>query len=363
MTRAPAERYVVFGTGGVGKTTTAAALGVMLARRGRRTLVVTTDPARRLADVLGVVASAEPGPVPWQAGLDCWMPEARAATQSLAADLLVGRPELAAALQVNPVFDLLCSGLAGVHDLATVASLGVRAAAYDAVVIDTAPARHAIELVSLPARLGALLDSRAVQWLGRLSANGLAERRGLSARLLDWGQRRFVARFEAALGGRTVAACMEVFTALTVAQPQLAETTRSAAEILLGAGTRHVVVLAPRPGAEHEAAYFTDQLAAFDRRVALFVINKVGGSSAWIDELAGRTDLGPAVRAAVELALAETAIGAATTSRIAWLLGDHASGAPILAVPVIHDAEPTDVVQAVARFLAPACADGAPVAA
>ncbi len=356
MTRSPAERYVVFGTGGVGKTTTAAALGVMLARRGRRTLVVTTDPARRLADVLGVVAGAEPAPVPWQAGLDCWMPEARAATRSLAADLLSSRPDLAAALQTNPVFDLMCSGLAGVHDLATVASLGVRAATYDAVVIDTAPARHAIELVSLPARLGVLLDSRAVQWLGRLSANGLAERRGISARLLDWGQRRFVGRFEAAVGGSTVAACMEVFTALTVARPQLAETTRSAGEILLGAGTRHVVVLAPRLGAEHEAAYFTDQLAAFDRRVALFVVNKVGGSSAWVRELEARTDLNAAVRSAVELALAEMATAAATGSRIAWVLDDHAAGAPVVTVPVIPHAAPAEVVQAVARFLAPACA-------
>ena len=241
-------RYVVYGAGGVGKTTTAAALAVSLAQRGARTLVVTTDPARRLGDALGVPTSPDIVAVPWRAGLDCFMPEAKATTRSVAAELLVDAPDVAARLQRNPVFEMLCSGLAGVHELATLASLAPRLGGYDAVVIDTAPSHHALELVSLPGRLSALIDNRALQWLARLAEQRLEERRGLSARLLDWGQRRFVARFEDALGGSAIASCMEVLGAVMTARPRLSETVRFANELLTGPATAHVVVLAARHG-------------------------------------------------------------------------------------------------------------------
>ncbi len=340
--------HVVYGAGGVGKTTTAAALAVALAARGARTLVATTDPARRLAHALELPASAEITPVPWAPGLDYFMPEAGATTRAVVDAMLADEPEVAASLAGNPVFDLLCSGLAGMHELAALASLAPLAATYDAVVIDTAPSRHALDLVTLPRRIAALIDSRALVWLGQLSEQRLAERRGLSRRLLDWGQQRLVGRFEAALGGAAVVACLEVLRAMAVLRPRLSERARIAGELLTGPTTEHVVVLAPRPGAEREARVFADELARVAHRPSLYVINRVPAIAHWAAPLATSTTIPEPVRYAAQLALDESTARVAAAASLELALAPEAT---VVHVPAFDALHPAAVVAAIAtRF-------------
>jgi anion-transporting ArsA/GET3 family ATPase len=356
------RRYVVFGAGGVGKTTTSAALAVAFARSGQRTLVVTTDPARRLADALDVPSCPEVVEVPWCPGLDCYMPEARATTRTVAAELLADAPEVASALHHNPVFEILGSGLAGVHELVTLASLSTRVAGYDAVVIDTAPSLHAIDLLTLPARLRGLIDSRAIQWLAQLSGSRTESPRGLSRRLLDWGQRRFVTRFEEALGGSVVAAILEVLSAVMTARPRLSETVRIAGELLTGSASEHLVVLAPRHGAEHEARFFFDHLAAVARPPSWFVVNRASVElPLWPGTLLASSALPRELHAAAGLACTEATIARDAADQAVAALTRMAPQAQVIRVPTLSRPRPSQVVAAMAEHLDPVVVDSAAV--
>jgi len=345
------RRFVVYGVGGVGKTTVSAALAVALAKSGRSTLVVTTDPARRLADTLGVEATAEIAPVAWCPGLDCYMPESRQTPREVAAELLAGHPEIAAGLIDNPVFELLCSGLAGVHELALLATLGPRAATYDAVVVDTAPSRHALDLVSLPGRIGRLLDSRSLQWLGRIAHRGT--RRTLTQRVLDWGQEKLVGRFEKALGQGAVSDTLGVLNAIMTIRPRLAETIRLAGDLLTGPATEHLVVLAPRHGATHEARFFETVLTAIARPPSTWLVNRaVENIPDWALELADTPDLAPDLAEAVALVIAESRLAIDCARDAVAAVLSVAPRARVDLIPAIERATPTEVVLGVADRLA-----------
>ena len=170
---------VTVGTGGVGKTTVAAALALAAARRGKRALVVTIDPAQRLADALGT------GPLDHRereisrehlerAGIDT--------TGSLAAmmldtkrtfDELVERyapdPELASQIYANPIYRNLTDALAGSREYSAMEKLyQLRTEAkYDLIVLDTPPAAHALEFLDAPRRLTRFLDSQILRLLFR----------------------------------------------------------------------------------------------------------------------------------------------------------------------------------------------------
>ncbi|MBI5500161.1 MAG: AAA family ATPase, partial [Deltaproteobacteria bacterium] len=124
---------VCAGGGGVGKTTTAAALGLALARSGRRALVVTMDPARRLAGALGVPVADTPTPVALPgAGTRLWalMPDPRRSLRTFVAQLFADEPAAETRVLANGVYRGLADAAAGVHELVTM-NLVARAAAGD----------------------------------------------------------------------------------------------------------------------------------------------------------------------------------------------------------------------------------------
>jgi anion-transporting ArsA/GET3 family ATPase len=343
--------YIVFGAGGVGKTTTAAAFAIALAKRGVRTLVLTTDPARRLADVLGTRNATTISPVPGVSGLDYYMPNASTNTREIVDELLAGSPEIAMSLHRNPIFELLCSGLAGVHELMILASLGSRTAGYDAVVIDTAPSEHALELLSLPSRIATLIDSRALSWLSKLSPAKSESRRGISMRLIDWGQQRLLSQFENVLGGPAVAHCLELLRAVMMVRPQLSNAIASAKAILTGARTEYMVVLAPRHGAERQAQLFTDALAAVAKPPTTFIFNQVPISNTWANALAGNQTLQAPLRAAIDIAIAQASNANDVVLQTTKSIHSMAPRAHVVSVPAIAVAQASDVVAAIAVCL------------
>nr|WP_225937506.1 ArsA-related P-loop ATPase [Myxococcus sp. RHSTA-1-4] len=169
---------VLCGAGGVGKTTTAAALGVAAARAGRRVLVLTIDPARRLAEVMGLPESGpEPTSIPPErlfadgprgpGQLDVWMLDAR-----LVFDRMVHRlapsPEAARAIVEHRVYRFLSELVAGVQEYAATEALDgfLADARYELIVLDTPPSRHALDFLDAPGRLSRFLDERIVSLFG-----------------------------------------------------------------------------------------------------------------------------------------------------------------------------------------------------
>lgn len=166
---------VVCGAGGVGKTTTSASLALAAARAGRRVLVITIDPSKRLAETLAVSSEAsEPAELTGErhaavgiespGRLSAWMLDPRAV-----ADRMVLRvvPDEAAARQLlqNRVYRHVTSMIAGMQEYMAVESLHgfVEDERYDLIVLDTPPSRDALRFLDAPSRGGAFLDQRVLR--------------------------------------------------------------------------------------------------------------------------------------------------------------------------------------------------------
>src|SRR2546429_4534669 len=187
----PRTRIIVCcGSGGVGKTTTAAALGLRAAERGRHVVVLTVDPARRLAQSMGLTSlDNTPRPVP--------LPDAHEeGGGSLHAMMLDMKrtfdeiveahsdPDRAAQILANPFYQSLSSSFAGTQEYMAMEKLGQlrRADEWDLIVVDTPPSRSALDFLDAPQRLGRVLDGRLIRLLmAPARAGGRADMKGLSA--------------------------------------------------------------------------------------------------------------------------------------------------------------------------------------
>ena len=172
----PQTRIVVCcGSGGVGKTTTAAALGLRAAERGRKVVVLTIDPARRLAQSMGIEAlDNTPRPVP---GVN---PDSDGALDAMMLDMkrtfdevveAHASPEAAAQILANPFYQALSSSFAGTQEYMAMEKLGQLHAQrgrdgrprWDLIVVDTPPSRSALDFLDAPERLGSFLDGRFIR--------------------------------------------------------------------------------------------------------------------------------------------------------------------------------------------------------
>ena len=162
---------VCCGAGGVGKTTVAASLALCAARRGRRVLVVTVDPSRRLAETLGVARHsshpmmlaahrlAEAGVEP-PGQLEAWMLDPKSVSDQAVARM--SNPDDAARLMQNRIYHHVTEMIAGMQEYTAVEALYefVRDDRYDLVVLDTPPSRNALNFLEAPSRVGRFLDGR-----------------------------------------------------------------------------------------------------------------------------------------------------------------------------------------------------------
>lgn len=173
------EKRIVIccGAGGVGKTTTSAALAVAAAQDGRRVLVLTIDPSKRLAEALGVSANT-PDPVRVRAdreadagihapgALSAWMLDPKLVSDHTV-QRLVRDPVKARELMENPIYQQVTQMIAGMQEYTAMEALHgfVERGDYDLVILDTPPARNALNFLDAPRRLGEFLDGRIFQML------------------------------------------------------------------------------------------------------------------------------------------------------------------------------------------------------
>jgi anion-transporting ArsA/GET3 family ATPase len=266
------------GSGGVGKTTTAAALAVEAARRGRRTAVLTVDPAQRLKDALGLGSlEGHARRVPLgsvgarSAHLDALLLDVKRTFDDLVR-ALASTPDQAARVLENRLYQNLSGTLAGTAEYMAVETVYRLAEEgdYDLLVVDTPPARHAVDFLDAPRRLLALLDSRAFAIL-KDPTSILPAAGSRLAHLLLAAVLRGLERFTGLGLVREVGEFVGAIEALTGA---LRDRVRRVAGLLHADSTWLLLVTAPEPRLVAETDTLVRALAAIDLRISGMVVNR-----------------------------------------------------------------------------------------
>jgi anion-transporting ArsA/GET3 family ATPase len=275
------ERHVVVccGTGGVGKTTMAAALALEAARRGRNTVVVTIDPARRLADALGLALSDTPVEIPrsrWDPTGSA-VPGGRMSALMLDAkgtfDRLVRRyaesEEQAARILANRFYQNASSALSGTQEYMAMEQLHElhETDGYDLIVVDTPPTRRALDFLEAPRRLARLLDNRLFRLVITPGRAGL--------RLVAAGLQRFLRTVAKVVGAEVIDDVVAFFRAFEGMEDGFRARAGEVLELLADPGTAFVLVTSPRRDAVEEAEFFMERLAANDVPIAALIVNRV----------------------------------------------------------------------------------------
>ncbi|MBN1773641.1 MAG: AAA family ATPase [Deltaproteobacteria bacterium] len=359
-----AEPQVVVcaGGGGVGKTTTAAALGLALARRGRRALVVTMDPARRLAGALGIPVADVPTPVALpDAGGRLWalMPDPRRSLRTFVGQLFADEPAAETRVLANGVYRGLADAAAGVHELVTM-NLVARAAAgdtFDVVVIDTAPSRHALDALDYPRRLAALLGGRAVAWLAALAPRGPgaeAPSRTPTGRLLAWGAGRVERLVGRATGPGLARDTAALFSDLALVRERFAALARRASGLLLGERAGFLLVADSAVAARDDAVFLAGRLGRQGRTPQALVLNRADVRAPPHDAvLRELPDAPPALLAALDTLDRERTTRTAAADAQARELATRLRGVPLVRLPFLEATTPDAVVVGLAAELEP----------
>jgi anion-transporting ArsA/GET3 family ATPase len=305
---------VCCGSGGVGKTTTAAAIGLRAAERGRHVVVLTVDPARRLAQSMGLSRlDNTPRPVPLAQRAAAGVPapagppaSAGATAQDGTADEGTGLngtpsgslhammldmkrtfdeiveahadPDRAAQILANPFYQSLSSGFSGTQEYMAMEKLGQlrRAEEWDLIVVDTPPSRSALDFLDAPQRLGRFLDGRLIRLLVvPAKVSGRAYLKVLNA---SFGMVTGV--LTKVLGAQVLKDVQTFVSALDTMFGGFRERADYTYRLLRAPGTAFLVIAAPEPDALREASYFVERLAQEGMPLAGLVLNRVHRSPA-----------------------------------------------------------------------------------
>ena len=336
------QRVIVLcGAGGVGKTTAAASLALAAADAGRRVLVLTIDPARRLAEALGIPPGAQkPSAVPRdrldaagvspKGSLDAWMLDPRVVFEGLVRRL--ASPETAKAILATRLYHHMTELAAGMQEYTAAEALYelVSTGSYDLVVLDTPPSRNALDFLDAPGRLSRFLDDGIVQ-LFLPKQGGILRRAG---RLLG-------SVFGSVFGDQFIddlGVFLGAFSGLFAALRAHTEGVRA---LLGSAQSSFLLVTSPETAALDEALFFKDQLAARKLPFAGFLLNRSLARVAGLPnpgEVPGEPLGDGARRALDELVLRERELAGRDLALLGRLQGLAGEGKLALAAPHLGDA-------------------------
>ncbi|MDZ4825530.1 MAG: ArsA-related P-loop ATPase [Actinomycetota bacterium] len=275
-----AERRVVVccGTGGVGKTTTAAAIALEGARMGRNACVVTIDPAKRLADALGLEelsdTPSEIDPARWRDGdgsggrLSALMLDTKSTF-----DAIVTRdsasPEQAQRILDNTFYRNVSGALGGTQEFMAMEKLHELhdQGGFDLIVVDTPPTRHALDFLDAPGRLIRLLDNRIFRLL-------MVPTRA-SLKIAGFAVQAFLRTVSKVVGSAVIDDVIAFFRAFDGMEDGFRARAAAVDKLLKDPGTAFVLVTSPRSDATADAVYFAEKLAEREQSVAALIINRV----------------------------------------------------------------------------------------
>ena len=262
---------VCCGAGGVGKTTTAAAMALRAAEYGRTVVVLTIDPAKRLAQALGI---KDLGNSPQRVPL---APEVTGELHAMMLDMRRTFDEMvvqysadgrADAILENQFYQTVATSLAGTQEYMAMEKLGQLLAQdkWDLVVVDTPPSRNALDFLDAPKRLGSFMDSRLWRLL-------LAPGRGIG-RLVTGAVGLAMKALSTVLGSQMLSDAAGFVQALDSTFSGFREKADRTYELLRRPGTQFVVISTAEPDALREASFFVDRLSSETMPLAGLILNR-----------------------------------------------------------------------------------------
>jgi anion-transporting ArsA/GET3 family ATPase len=348
---------VCCGSGGTGKTTISAAIGLAGAEQGRKTCVVTIDPARRLADALGLDnLDNTPRRIAgnWSGELSAVMLDAKSTFDDLVARYSESEEQADRILQ-NRLYRNLTSALSGTQEYMAMEKLYElhSEGGFDLVVVDTPPTRHALDFVDAPRRLYSFLENRVFRLLL------MPTRAYLKA--MTFAANALLRTISRVAGSEIVEDAMTFFRAFEGMEEGFRERARRVEELLANPGTAFVLVAAPREDSIEEARFFARRLAETSIPVSALVVNRLFPNFApdrtFSDDSAVDPGAGDAPKSLGEDPLAyhelrrnlEDFLAVAShEERYVAELSDEVAPAPVVRVPFlredVHDLEGLEIV-------------------
>lgn len=260
------------GTGGVGKTSIAAAMGLLAARSGRRAVVLTIDPARRLADAIGVADTIgnEPVRVDADAPGEFWiaMLDVRATFDGLVAST-ASSPERAQRIIENSFYKSLSQSLSGTRDYMAAERLHelVADARFDLVIVDTPPSRNALDFLESPERLARFLRHPIVRLLVAPGRGGL--------RVASLAAQPVLRIVSGIVGSAALGGAVDFLRAFEGMEQEFTRRALEVSSLLRGDDAAFIVVTGPRRDALREAEHFVSELRRLRIPLRAIVANRM----------------------------------------------------------------------------------------
>jgi anion-transporting ArsA/GET3 family ATPase len=291
LTSLVTERAVIVccGSGGVGKTTISATFALAAARAGRRACVVTVDPARRLADALGVQSLPNtPTEVQgdWPGHLHALMLDTKGTFDDLI-HTYARTPEQAEGILANRLYQNLASALSGTQEYMAMEKLNelVESGEFDVVVVDTPPTRNALDLLDAPRRLTRFLENRIFRAL-------LFPTR-VSLRAVGLATQALLRTLSKVAGAEIVQDAVAFFQAFEGMEEGFRSRAGAVRELLADPTTAYVLVTSARPDSVAEANFFAQKLAERDVAPAALVVNRIHPRFGSLTEVPPAASAGP----------------------------------------------------------------------
>ncbi len=342
---------VCCGSGGVGKTTTAAVLALSAARVGRRAVVVTIDPAKRLADALGLDGlTGTPMRIEgdWPGELSAMMLDTKSTFDGLVV-ANASSAEQGQRILDNRFYKNISEALSGTQEYMAMEKLYElhQRTDFDLIVVDTPPTRHALDFIDAPRRLSRFLDHRLFRVV-------ISPGRGMM-RAVNVAAQTFLRTVAKVVGAEVIDDAVAFFQAFDGMEEGFRERAAAVAELLSDDDTAFVLVASPRRDTIEEARYFADKLAEAGIAVRALVVNRmhprfgsgvVGRAQEQADARKG-TDLGGLYQNLADFEL----VASREEEHLAGL-ADAVHPAPVVRVPFLSsDVHDLDGLSKVAEYL------------